>query len=375
MHIDKFKVEEWFNEYEPMAKYNLADICIDSMSINELLDISGVNVEGSGCVLNELYNKKLGYGDIQGSKRLKEAILSMYNSQNLENITVTHGAIGANELVYKVLVEKGDEVISILPAYQQHYSIPKSLGANVKKLFLKPENNWLPDIDELKLLITPKTKLISMTNPNNPTGSVITDDLMKEIISLSNGAYIFVDEVYKDIVSDEKYNTTSIADLYEKGISTSSLSKAFSLAGLRVGWVVASKDVIENINHHREYNTISVSILDDYFASIAIENKEKIFKRNIRKRKVGLEVLKEWLKTEPHISCVIPNGATSAFIHYDIEMSSYDLCKKLLKDTGILLLPGETLEMDKFLRMGYCNNPEKLKITLNLFSDWIKNNS
>ncbi len=374
MHIDKFKVEEWFNEYEPKAKYNLADICIDSMSIKELLEIGG-NEEGRSFVLKELYNKKLGYGDIQGSQRLKEAILSMYNSQTLENITVTHGAIGANELVYKALVEKGDEVISILPAYQQHYSIPESLGANVKKLLLKPENNWLPDINELKSLISPKTKLISMTNPNNPTGSVITDDLMKEIISVSNGAYILVDEVYRGIVSDEKYNTTSIADLYEKGISTSSLSKAFSLAGLRVGWVVTSKNVINNINHHREYNTISVSILDDYFASIAIENKEKIFERNIIKREKGLEILKDWLKTESHISCVIPNGATSAFIHYDLEMSSYDLCKKLLKDTGILFLPGETLEMDKFLRMGYCNNPEKLKITLNLFSDWMKNNS
>ena len=372
MYIDNFKVEEWFNKYEPKAKYNLADICIDSMSINELLDISGLGVNIG---INELYSKKLGYGDIQGSKRLKDAILSMCKFQNKENITVTHGAIGANELVYKSIVEKGDEVISILPAYQQHYSIPESLGANVKKLFLKPENNWLPDIKELKSLISSKTKLISMTNPNNPTGSVITDDLMKEIISVSNGAYILVDEVYRGIVSDEKYNTTSIVDLYEKGISSSSLSKAFSLAGLRVGWVIAPKNVIENINHHREYNTISVSILDDYFASIAIENREKIFKRNIRKREVGLEVLKEWLKIEPHISCVIPNGATSAFIHYDLEMSSYELCKKLLKDTGILFLPGETLEMDKFLRMGYCNNPEKLKITLNLFSNWIKNNS
>lgn len=374
MYIDNFKVEEWFNEYEPKAKYNLADICIDSMSINELLEIGG-NVEGRSFVLKELYSKKLGYGDIQGSKRLKEAILSMYKFQKKENITVTHGAIGANELVYKALVEKGDEVISILPAYQQHYSIPESLGANVKKLFLKQENNWLPDINELKSLITEKTKLISMTNPNNPTGSVLNDDLMKEIISVSNGAYILVDEVYRGIVSDKKYNTTSIVDLYEKGVSTSSLSKAFSLAGLRVGWIVAPKDMIDNINHHREYNTISVSILDDYFASIAIENKEKIFARNIRKREVGLKVLKEWLKTESHISCVIPNGATSAFINYDLEMSSYELCKKLLKDTGILFLPGETLEMDKFLRMGYCNNPEKLKITLNLFSDWIKNNS
>jgi len=366
MKIDNFKVEEWFNEYEKFAKYNLADVCIDSMTINELLDLSTENMD-------YIFSKKMTYGDIQGSLRLKNAISSLYKKQSIDNITVAHGAIGANQLVFLSLLESEDEVIAVLPAYQQHYSIPQSLGANVKYLFLKPENNWLPDVDELKELVTTKTKLITITNPNNPTGAVIEDDLMQEIVDIAkeNDTYILVDEVYRNIVSDKKYETTSIVDLYEKGVATSSLSKAFSLAGLRVGWIVANQSVIKEVNHQREYNTISVSMLDDYLASIAIENKDKIFTRNIQKRNIGLNILKNWVEKESHIECVIPNGGTTAFLKYTLNMSSYDLCKMLLKDTGILFLPGETLEMDGYLRMGYCNFPDKLKRALDIFSEWI----
>ena len=366
MKIDIFKVEEWFNQYEKTAKYNLADTCIDSMSINELLKLSNEK-------LDDILSKKLNYGDIQGSLRLKQAILGLYQNQDLENITVTHGAIGANQLVFLSLVEPEDEVIAILPAYQQHYSIPKALGAVVKPLFLKPENNWLPDIEELKKLISSKTKLITLINPNNPTGSVIEDSLMQDIINTANGVYILVDEVYRGIVRDDKYKTTSIADLYDRGIATSSLSKGFSLAGLRVGWIAAGKEIIKEINHQREYNTISVSILDDYFASIALENKDKIFKRNLEKQQIGYNILSDWVDSEPLINCVLPNGGTTAFIKYDIPVSSYELCRELLKDTGVLFLPGETLEFDRYLRLGYCNNPEKLQKGLDIFSKYMLN--
>lgn len=367
MKIDAFKVEEWFNKYEKTAKYDLADTCIDSMSLNDLLKLSEINN------IDEILCKKLNYGEIHGSTRLKSAICNLYQKQDLNNITVTHGAIGANQLVFLSLIEPNDEVISILPAYQQHYSIPKALGATVKHLFLKSKNNWLPDIEELKQLVTPKTKLITLINPNNPTGSVIQDDLMKEIISVANGAYILCDEVYRGIVRENVYNTTSIIDLYKKGIATSSLSKSFSLAGLRLGWIVADDTIIKEINHQREYNTISVSVLDDYFASLALENKDKIFKRNLEKQKIGYEILSNWVNKEPHITCVLPNGGTTAFLGYDIAISSFDLCKRLLKDTGVLLLPGETLEMDGFVRIGYCNNFERLQTALGIFSEWLKN--
>lgn len=372
MKIDNFKIEDWFNEYERLSKYDMADTCVESLSLNQLLDMVGHREEH----LQFILDKKLNYGDIQGSLRLKQAISSMYKSLTHkftpDNITVTHGAIGANQLVMLSMIERGDEVVSIIPTYQQHYSIPKSIGAEVKLLYLREENEWLPDIEELRALVTPRTKLICMNNPNNPTGAVIPQKLLLQIVEIArkNDAYILCDEVYRGLEHNGNIST-SIADIYEKGISTGSMSKVFSLAGLRLGWIVAPNDIMEKVIIQREYNTISVSAVDDYFAALAIENKDKIIRRNLDIILRGKRILSDWICDNPHISWVEPKGGTTALIKYDRQMSSVDLCKKLLDDTGVLFLPGSTLEMEGYLRVGYCSDIKKLQEGLDIFSQWL----
>lgn len=363
MQIDKFKVEEWFNKYEHRAIYDLADTCVKSLSINELLELTQTDYK-------EIFNKSLNYGDIHGSVRLKNAILSLYEER--QNITITHGAIGANQLVMLALIEAGDKVVSIVPTYQQHYSIPKSIGAKVEMFFLKEENNWLPDLEELEKAVGSNTKIICMNNPNNPTGAVIPDEMLHKIVEIASrcGAYILCDEVYRGLNHNGKPFSISIADIYEKGISTSSVSKVFSLAGLRLGWIAAKKNIIEKINRHRQYNTISVGILDDYFASIAIENKEKIISRNLNQIAKGKQILTDWIKSDKHFRLVEPQGGTTAFVGYDLPIKSTKLCSQLQNDTGVMILPGETLELDGFLRIGYGNNHEKLEKALQIFSQW-----
>ena len=369
MRIEKFKVEEWFNLYEAKAVYDLADTCVESLSINELFDITGEKEQK----LLEIFSKKLNYGAIYGSDRLKDAICSLYQKQTKTNITVTHGAIGANQLVYLSLVEKGDKVVSIVPTYQQHYSIPQSIGADVHLYFLKEENNWLPDLKELEKIVGGNTKLISLNNPNNPTGSVIPEDMLNRIVEIArkSNAYILCDEVYRGLNHEGNPFGQSIADIYEKGISTSSMSKVFSLAGLRLGWVAANENIIIEINHQREYNTISVGVLDDYFASIAIENKERILNRNIEKIKIGKKILSNWIEQENFVHCVLPKAGTTAFVGYDISVDSEELCAKLQQETGVMILPGATMELDKYLRIGYGNNFDKLKIALEIFSKFL----
>ena len=369
MKIDNFKVEDWFNKYERLAEYDMADTCVESLSLNTLLDITGEKDN----YFNLIMDKSLNYGDIQGSERLHKAIRSMYNGISDFGLTVTHGAIGANSLVFNSLVNSGDKVIVYLPIYQQHYSIPKSLGADVKILFLKEENNWLPDIDELKKVIDNKVKLICLNNPNNPTGSVIPLNIMKEIVSVAQkyGTYILCDEVYRGLEHNGNISK-SIVELYEKGISTGSMSKVFSLAGLRLGWIIAPKEVMDNIIIHREYNTISVSILDDYFSTLALENKSKIIKRNTDIILKGKKTVSQWIEAEPHISWIEPSGGTVGLLKYDLKMESADLCRKLLSDTGVLFLPASAFDMEGFLRIGYCSDLTKLNTGLQLFSQWLK---
>lgn len=373
MYIEKFKVEEWFNKYEKDAVYDLADTCVESLSLDELFEITG-NKE---VYLAQLFQKKLNYGDIHGSSRLKSAISLLYQNQTSENITITHGAIGANQLVIMSLINQGDKVVSIVPTYQQHYSIPKSFGADVKLYFLKQENNWLPDLTELENLVGNDTKMICMNNPNNPTGAVIPDEMLSKIVQIArkSDAYILCDEVYRGLNHTQNSFSVSIADIYEKGISTGSMSKVFSLAGLRLGWIVANTDIISQVNHHREYNTISVGIIDDYLASLAIENRDKIIKRNLEKIKTGKEILLTWVKNEPHIEIIEPQGGTTAFVKYNLPLKSTELCKTLQEKTGVMILPGETLELDGYLRIGYANNFEMLQKSLEIFSAWMAGKS
>lgn len=368
MKIDKFKVEEWFNKYEKDAVYDLADTCVESLSIEELFEIIGTKDK----YLSEIFSRKLNYGDICGSERLKNGISTLYKNQKSNNITITHGTIGANQLVILSIVERGDKVVSIVPTYQQHYSIPKSIGANVELFFLKEENNWLPSLEELEKVVGNNTKLICINNPNNPTGSVLPENMQKRIVEIAqkSNAYILSDEVYRGLEHNGQISK-SFADIYDRGISTSSMSKVFSLAGLRLGWVCAKADIINEINHQREYNTISVGILDDYFAAVAIENKDKIIKRNLEKILTGKKILTDWAGANKKIHLVVPNGGTTAFIRYDLPIKSTQLCAKLQKETGVMLLPGETMELDGYLRIGYGNNFEKLKKALEIFSDWL----
>ena len=342
MRIAEFKIEEWMNKYEASALYDLTTTCISPLCINDLP------------FSKEVFDLKLGYGDITGSERLKAAIQTLYERDH--SITVTHGAIGANQLVFLSLLEKGDEVVSVVPTYQQHYSIPEALGCRVKLYFLKEENFWLPDLEELEKIITPDTKLLCLNNPNNPTGAVIPDRMLEKIVEIArkNNVWILSDEVYRGLNLIGKPYSKSIADIYEKGISVGSMSKTYSLPGLRVGWVAAKADLVNEINHQRQYNTISVSAPDDYFSAVALENKDFIHERNFKIMNEGVNILNNWLKNTPEVRCILPKGGTTVLLKYNLDLPSRDFCKKLQAETGVALLPGETLEMEGYVRLGFC---------------------
>ena len=369
MHIKPFGIEMWMNEFEDHCKYNLAETCVKSLTIGELIEVSGKNTKLS----EELANMKLTYGEITGSKQLRKNIASLYKNQTTENVMVTHGAIGANSLVYNTLISKGDKVVSVLPTYQQHYSIPESLGAELSILKLKPEHKFLPDINELKQLIKPDTKLIALTNPNNPTGSLMDEALLLEIVDIARtcDAYIICDEVYRGTNQNDPEYGTSIVDIYDKGISTGSMSKTYSLAGLRLGWITAAPDILKDVFIHRDYNTISVGVLDDYFALMALENREKIAIRNTAITRNNLQILDNWVKNERFFSYVKPNAGTTALLKYEFDIPSREFCIQILKNTGVLFAPGSAMDMEGWVRIGYANDPKILTQGLTVLSAYL----
>ena len=211
MQIEPFKVEIWMNEWETQCTYNLAETCVASITVEELLALSG----GSADDLSGLLQMKLTYGDIEGSPRLRTAIANLYANQCIEDITVTHGTIAANMLVHKAIVEPGDHVLSIVPTYQQHYSIPKSIQADVTTLALRKEDGFLPNLEALKASVKPNTKLIAFTNPNNPTGALIERPMLEDMVDIADsvGAYLLCDEVYRGTAQVGDGMSPSIVDL------------------------------------------------------------------------------------------------------------------------------------------------------------------
>lgn len=369
MEIKPFGVEMWMNEFETQCELNLAETCVDSITLGQLVEMAGKH----NSLLDELMPIRLGYGDIEGSPRLKSAIASLYVQQRPENVLVCHGTIGANALVHQALVSRGDHVIAVVPTYQQHYSIPESIGAEVTPLKLRMENGFLPDLDELRRMMRPATKLIAINNPNNPTGALMDAAMLSEIAAIARGAgaWVLCDEVYRGTDQAGDGFTASMADLYEKGISTAGMSKTYSLAGLRLGWIVAPKEVLDAAMIHRDYNTISVGRLDDHFAAMALEHRDKVLARAHRITRDNLAILADWVTREPKISWVKPKSGTTAFLKYDLPLSSRDFCIKLLEEEGVMFTPGSAMDMEGWLRIGYACPTEVLKAGLERVSRFL----
>ncbi len=368
MKIREFGVEIWMNAHENDARYNLAETCVDSLTLAELLAICGQN----DAALADLLPIRLGYGAIEGSDRLKDAICALYTAQRRETVIVTHGTIGANHLVHSALAGPGDAVVSILPSYQQHSSIPEACGAEVRPVWLRPENGFLPDFDEVAQAAR-GARLIALTNPNNPTGALIGREGLERLVAIARaeGAWILCDEVYRGTEQAGVDPVPAMADLYERGISTCGMSKAFSLAGLRLGWVAAPPEVIHAVSIHRDYTTISVGRLDDHFAALALEHADRILARSRRITRDNLAVLDAWVAAEARISYVRPQAGTTALLRYDLPVDSADLCRRLQADTGVMLLPGAALDMEGWLRIGYACDTATLRAGLALVSGWL----
>lgn len=371
MKIKTFKVERWMNEYEEDAVYNLGETCIDSMTIKELLELAGEDVQR---YMTELADTRLSYSHIFGSPEFLRGVASLYQDLKPEQVIPTHGAIGANNQVITALIGPEDNMVSVMPTYQQHYSIPESIGADVRLLQLTLEDDFLPNLDVLRSLTDQNTKMITINNPNNPTGSWIPINVMKEIIEIARSAdaYVLCDEVYRGISEDGSY-MQSIVDLYEKGISVGSMSKVFSMAGLRMGWIATkSEEVLHLCHERRDYDTISCGVLDDKLAALALAHKEQIFARNRKILNTNRAILDQWVRETPEVRYLRPTAGTTALVYYDKAIPSYDLCVKLIREKGVLFTPGECFEMEGAVRIGYAYDSKTLKEGLDKFTEFLR---
>lgn len=350
MPIKDFKVEQWLNPRDAHCKFNLGASCVKAISLDELVELSGEDKEK---LTDYFFKTHLHYGAFFGLPRLLEAAAGTYEDVKPDMILTFHGGTGANSSVITGLLEKGDNVVAVMPNYQQHYSIPEALGAEVRPLHLKKENGYKVDTDELAALTDSRTKMITMSNPNNPTGAWMDRENLLGIIAVAekNGSYILCDEIYRGLADGYM---TSVADLYERGIATSSMSKVYSLAGTRVGWaVVREKKAYDIIENRRSYDSICNGVFDELIAAIALENNDKMLGRAREIVRPNKKIADEWIAARPELSTFGESFTTTVLVHYDYDVDEIALCSDLYEKTGVLLCHGDCFEEKKCFRLGY----------------------
>ncbi|EQB4876276.1 aminotransferase [Enterococcus hirae] len=368
MEITHFGLEEWLNKWEKEAVYDLAQSSIEALTLEELIGLDGTTVTD---FFQSLSKTSLDYGWSEGTATFKQEVASLYQSLSSENIIQTNGATGANLLALCGLIEPGDHVVSMLPTYQQLYDLPKSLGATVDFVPLTEEEEWRFDSVKLVDVIQPNTKMICLNSANNPTGTLLDRQTLEEIIEIAEkvDAYILMDEVYAPLAGGD---FVSIVDLYEKGITTNSLSKTYSVPGIRIGWVAANQEIIERLRKYHTYLVLSGGVLSDALAVHALRNKEKILARNKKIVSENLAIVEKWLADEPNVQLVLPNHVSTSFIRLNITEDDEQFCIDLLRETGVLLVPGSAYGVPQHARLGYCCRKETLEKGLALLSEYLK---
>ena len=346
-----FEMERYMSAWEQEVKYNLSESGVHPMLLSELLDLK----DGS---LEELLATDINYAHANGRPELRANIARMYEGATADNVLVTVGAIEANFNSLRTVLNKGDEVVIQLPNYMQVWGVAKNHEFQVRTFSLLEDKDWAPDLDALENMVSDKTKLIAICNPNNPTGRIFTRDEMDAIIRIADkaGTWILADEVYSGVEQKTDEQTPSFYGKYDRVLAVGSMSKAYGLPGLRTGWVVGPQDVLDQIWARHEYNALSATMLSNKLAALALsEEVRPIIRQRARDYvRKGYPILKEWMaKQKGNLRCVPPEAAAIAFIKYDLDINSTDLVMKMIRDQSVMVVPGDHFGLDGYLRVSF----------------------
>jgi aspartate/methionine/tyrosine aminotransferase len=357
--FQNFDLEYFQSLYERTVEINLADSSVQCANVSDLL---------AGEDAKPLLELPLYYPEVNGTRVLRERIAALYSGASAENVLVTVGAAQANWMVCSTLLEPGDEVVVVSPGYRQVWGLAKNLGCQVKEAQLCQGNNWRLDLDVLESMVTAKTKLVSIVNPNNPTGSILSQADMLRIVSICQkvGAWLHADEVYRGTEMNGA-ETPSFWGMYDRAICVNSMSKAYGLAGLRIGWVVASPEMIEELWRRHEYAVIAASGPSMTLAEIALQpaKRQMLLERQRKLSREGHAILENWVRQQDGKFSVSPAVATSiAFVQYQFDMPSVELANLIREKVSVLVAPGAYLGTENHLRITVGYEAKKVRTAL-----------
>ena len=349
-----FQMERWQSLWEHEVDYNLADSAVRCAPLELLLD---------GDDLQQLAALELFYPQVNGTELLRERIAETYSPQpRTDEILVTVGAAEANALVCQTLLEPGDRVTVIEPGYRQVRGIAENLGCGVDIVQLQAEDGWELDVDALRAAIGPQTKLVCVVNPNNPTGTVLSDEARTALLDAvdATGAWLLADEVYRGSEHDG-VETASFWAAHPRAVCVNSLSKAYGLCGLRIGWVAARQPLLDDLWRRHEYAVISASLPSVFLAERALAKREALLARQRGLVLDGKELYARWLAEHGALVTAQPTSATAlSFPHIESQLPSAEVAEEIRARGSVLVIPGSMMGSEGHVRLTVGFEPEFL---------------
>ncbi len=362
MRLEQFAMERMQSTWENRVEINLSESGVHPMRVDELCDTPELRAR--------LLEQELVYTQSNGTADLRRLVAAMYPGAAEEHVEVTNGGSEANYISVWNLVEPGDEVVMMVPNYMQTWGLARGFGAQVKPWALVEvldggTPRWRPDLDELRRLVTAKTKLILICNPNNPTGTRLTGADLDAIcrIAAPHGSWVLADEIYRGAELDG-VETPSVWGRYERAIVTSGLSKAYGLPGLRIGWIVAPPELVATLWSYHDYTTISPGALSDLLARTALQpaRRQQIVARTRRIITSNYPIVREWLEAYgDQFRHAQPEAGAIVYVAYKYPINSTELILRLKDTHSVLIVPGDHFHMDGYFRLGFGSQTDYLR--------------
>jgi aspartate/methionine/tyrosine aminotransferase len=364
MKLEPFALERWQSVWENRVAWNLSESGVHPLRVEE---VAITEAERHAVLAQEL-----GYTQTNGTPELRQAIAAIYPGAHVEQIEVTNGGSEANCIVLWHLIEPGDEVVMMMPNYMQIHGIVRALGANVVPWTLVEEQGrWRPDLAALDRLVTPRTRIVVVCNPNNPTGARMTADELTQVCRIADrtGCWVLSDEIYRGAELDS-VETATIWGRGERVIITSGLSKAYGLPGLRLGWVAGPATLIDALWGIHDYTSIAPGAVNDRLGRIALSRRAQILARTRGIVAANYPIVRKWMeKRAPKITHVPPEAGAILFARYRHTINSSVLVERIRREKSVLVVPGDHFEMDGYIRIGFGDHPGHVASALDLVGE------
>jgi aspartate/methionine/tyrosine aminotransferase len=354
MKIPIFEMERMQSTWENLVDYDMSESGVRPITLRGLVEM--------GLDLDAALDMPLGYSQSNGTLPLRERLAAIYPGATVNHIEVTSGTSEANYLVALSLLQPGDEMAMEVPNYMQLWGVPESLQAKVRTFRLRSESRWEPDWDQFERAVTPRTRLLYLSNPNNPSGAVLSDEAMRRIVARCDetGTIVLADEVYLGAELDGE-RTRSFWGMSDQVVVTSGLSKAYGIPGVRIGWIVGAPRIIETCWSQHDYLTIGPNKLSDMVARVAVtaENREKLYARTRAILNENLPIITGWAaRFGSLLEFNRPRAGAMTLVRYLSDVPSIEVCERIRVEQSTLVVPGSHVGLEGHLRIWYGGRQE-----------------